>query len=84
MDRLLQTLVFLLIVVGIGNAFVVWDADRHARDAAKDAQSAAEHQSCLEKAAATAVIAQLAPTATIDKEGRLQAMSTLGDQIDAC
>jgi arginine exporter protein ArgO len=84
MDRLLQTLVFLLIIVGIGNAFVVWEADRHARDAAKDAQTAAEHESCLQKQEATAVIGLLAPEASIDKKGRLQAMSTLGDLVDAC
>ncbi len=84
MDRLLQTLVFLLIVVGIGNAFLVWDADRHARDAVKDAQTAAEHQSCLQKAEATGDDRMLAPVESIDKKGRLQAMSTLGKLVDAC
>lgn len=39
---------------------------------------------CLEKANATAAIALLAPEASIDGEGRLQAMSTLGTQVDAC
>jgi hypothetical protein len=84
MDRLLPTLVFLLIVVGIGNAGVTWAADRHARDAAEDARAASERQSCLQKAEATAVIAMLAPADRVDAKGRLSAMGALGDQIDAC
>ena len=73
MDRLLQTLVFLLVVVGIGNAFVVWDADRHARDDA-------ERQACLQQVEALAAVALLAGGERIDEDD----VTALGAKADAC
>jgi len=84
MDRLLQTLVFLLIVVGIGNAFVTWDADRHARDAAEQAHADSEREECLQRVEATAVTVLLTPENRIDEKGRIESVKSLGATIDAC
>jgi len=84
MDRLLQTLVFLLIVVGIGNAFVTWDADRHARDAAEQAHADSEREECLQRVQATAAAVLLTPESRIDEKGRVESVRSLGATIDAC
>ena len=84
MDRILQTLVFLLVVVALGNAFVTWDADRHARDTAEEAHADSEREQCLQQAAATAMVALLAPEGRIDEKGRIEAVKSLGATIDAC
>jgi hypothetical protein len=77
MDRLVATLLSVLILAVTGLGFVVWRADQHARDAA-------DRQLCVARADATATIALLAPSASVDPDGRLEAMDTLGDRLDAC
>lgn len=73
MDRLLPTLLLLLIVTGLGNAFITWDADRHAREDA-------ERERCLQKAEATAAIVLVGG----GSDGRVEAAQTLGRHVDAC
>jgi hypothetical protein len=68
-------LVLTVAVVGLG--VVVWRADVHARDNA-------ERELCIARANATANIALLAPEGTVDAEGRVTAIQTLGEQLDAC
>ena len=65
----------LLAVIGVG--LVVFRASEQAHDDQAELI-------CLERAQATATIALLAPTGSVDAEGRLQAMATLGDQVDRC
>lgn len=77
MSRLVVVLLSVLIVLVTANGVLVWRADERAREDAERAQ-------CYEKAEATAVIALLAPASTVSKEGRLQAIDTLGSRIDAC
>jgi len=84
MDRMLQTLVFLLVVVGLGNAFVTWDADRHARDAAEQAHADSEREQCLQRVQATAAAVLLTPESRIDEKGRVASVKSLGAVIDAC
>jgi hypothetical protein len=76
-DRLAVALLSVLILAVTGLGVVVWTADRHARDAA-------DRQLCVERADATATIALLAPSASVDPDGRIEAMATLGERIDAC
>lgn len=77
MTRLTDTLLLVLIVAVVGLGVVVWRADMHARDAS-------ERELCIARANATATVALLAPEPSIDEEGRVAAMRTLGERIDAC
>ena len=77
MDRtnaVLQLVVVLaLLLVGA----VVWRADQHARQAD-------DTLICIQRAQATATIALLTPSGSVDEKGRLKAIQLLGHQIDAC
>ena len=78
MERLHSLLLLLLIVSVLALLLaLVWRADQHSREA--DATLA-----CIERAQATATIALLAPSASVDAAGRVAAMKTLGAQIDSC
>lgn len=77
MIRSIPYLVVVLILVVAGNGFLVWRADERARDDAA-------RQACMQKLETTAVIALLAPASNVDREGRLRAISTLGDRLDGC
>ena len=76
-SRLTSVLDLVLIVAVLVLGLVVWRADQHARDADRTL-------ACLERAQATATVAMLAPAASVDEEGRLRAMQTLGNRIDDC
>lgn len=89
MNRLVETLLAVLIVLVAGHGFLVWKADDHAQDAAKKAEDEAVVQTCLQRAQTTATIALIAralvaPTAEEGQEAQLQAVSALGTQADAC
>jgi hypothetical protein len=68
-------LILLAAVLGLGVA--VWRADQHAHDAA-------DRQQCIERAHATATIALLTPASRVDVDGRIEAIHTLGEAVDAC
>ncbi len=76
-SRLDSILHLVLIVAVLAVGLVVWRADEHARDADRTLI-------CLQRAQATATIAMLAPSESVDEEGRLGAMQTLGNRIDDC
>ena len=77
MDRSIPLLLLVLVVAVLGVGVVTYRADQHARaDAARER--------CLEKAHATATVALLAPAEQVDEQGRLDAMHTLGRQLEAC
>ncbi len=77
MNRLIVALLSVLIVLVAAAGFLVWRADEQARDDA-------ERLACIQKAEATAVIALLAPASEVDAQGRIQAIGTLGTQVDGC
>jgi hypothetical protein len=77
MGRLNAVLNLILIVAVLAVGLVVWRADHHAREADRTL-------ACLQKAQATATVALLAPSSTVDEEGRLRALQTLGKRIDNC
>lgn len=77
MKRLDSVLLLVLIAAVLAVGVVTWRADEHARAADRTLL-------CLERAQATAVVAQLAPEKTIDDQGRLDAMRTLGARLDTC
>jgi hypothetical protein len=77
MNRLVVALLVVLVVAVTGLGFLVWKADQHAQDAA-------EKQACLQKAEATGVFSLLTPADRVDKEGRIQLIEVLANQIDAC
>lgn len=77
MDRLVATLLLLLIVAVMGVGVVVWRADQRAR-------AHSQELLCLERAHATASIALLAPRSRVDPDGRVAAMQALGNDLEAC
>ena len=77
MERLIVVLLAALVLAVTGLGFVTYRASEQAHDDQTEL-------ACLQKANATAAIALLAPEEKIDEGGRLQAMSTLGNQVDAC
>ena len=77
MDRLLPTLVLLLIVSVLGLGFVVVRADQRShRDA--------ERLACIERAQSLASISLMAPPDRVDGDGRVQSMKVLAKRIEAC
>lgn len=77
MERLLFIVLLCLVGAVVGVGVVV-------HLAAVEADDDRAELACLQRAQATATIAMLAPDANIDAQGRLDAMSTLGQRIDAC
>ena len=77
MGRLNAVLDLILIIAVLAVGLIVWRADQHEREADQTL-------ACLQKAQATATIALLAPSSSVDEEGRLRAMQTLGQRIDNC
>jgi len=77
MERLLFVVLLCLVTAVVGVGVVVY---RAADDAAEDRAELA----CLQRAQATATIALLAPADNVDPQGRLDAIKTLGRQVDAC
>jgi hypothetical protein len=77
MERLMSVILLCLVVAVVGVGVVVY---RAAEEAADDRAELA----CLQRAQATATIALLAPQQNVDAQGRLDAMQTLGKQVDAC
>jgi multidrug efflux pump subunit AcrA (membrane-fusion protein) len=77
MERLLVVLTAALILAVTGLGIVTYRAAEQAHD--DQAELA-----CLQRAQATATIALLATAASVDADGRLQAMNTLGAQVDGC
>jgi len=76
-NRLAPTLLVVILVAVLGLGVVVWRADEAAR-------ADRRRSLCLERAQATATIALLVPRSQIDEQGRLDAVETLGNQVDAC
>ncbi len=77
MDRLVATLLLVLIVAVTGLGVVVWRSDQHAQEHSRTLL-------CMERLHATAAIGLLAPASKIDPTGRLTAMKTLNQQLKAC
>jgi hypothetical protein len=77
MERLLAGVLLCLVAAVVGVGVVVY---RAADEAAEDRAELA----CLQRAQATATIALLAPAENVDVQGRLDAIQTLGKQVDAC
>jgi hypothetical protein len=77
MERLLSVVLLCLVAAVVGVGVVVY---RAADEAADDRAELA----CLQRAQTTATIVLLAPAENVDSQGRLDAMKTLGDQVDAC
>ena len=77
MERLISVMVLCLLAAVIGVGVVVYAAAEQADDDRREL-------ACLERAQATATIALLAPADNVDAQGRLDAMATLGNQVDAC
>lgn len=82
MNRLATTLLAVLVVVGVANGFLVWNADRHARDDA-------ERQACIARAEAVTIVGVVAPTLVasaddVDQAAQLQAISRLSAELDEC
>ena len=77
MERLLSVVLLCLVAAVVGVGVVVY---RAAAEASDDRAELA----CLQRAQTTATIVLLAPAENVDSQGRLDAMKTLGDQVDAC
>jgi membrane protein required for beta-lactamase induction len=77
MERLISVVLLCLVAAVVGVGVVVY---RAADEAADDRAELA----CLQRAQATATIAMLAPEENVDAQGRLDAIQTLGKQVDAC
>ena len=77
MERLHLLVMLCLVAAVVGVGVVVY---RAADEAAEDRAELA----CLQRAQATATIALLAPAENVDVQGRLDAIQTLGKQVDAC
>ena len=77
MERVLATLLFILIVAVTGLGVVTWRADEHA-------QRGSARLLCVERAHATATIVLLTPSSRVDVDGRIKAIRTLSESVDAC
>jgi hypothetical protein len=77
MERLLFTVLLCLVVAVVGVGVVV-------HQAAVEADDDRAELACLQHAQTTATIAMLAPDANVDAQGRLDAMTTLSERVDAC
>ena len=70
---LLSVLTVLVVVLGV----LVWSEQRRSDERL-------ERLLCFERAHVTAAIAVMVPESRLDVEGRVDAVRTLGEQIDAC
>jgi Na+-transporting methylmalonyl-CoA/oxaloacetate decarboxylase gamma subunit len=77
MERLLFVVLLCLVAAVVGVGVVVYRA-------AEEADQDRAELACLQRAQATATIALLAPAENVDAQGRLDAIKTLGTQVDAC
>lgn len=82
MNRLVPALLGVLIVLVAGNGFLVWNADRHAREDA-------ERQACISKKEAITTINVVALTLVTRREERdpdaqVQTIRSLGAELDDC
>ncbi len=82
MNRLIVSLLSVLIVLVAGHGFLVWRAG-------EEAQDEAEKQTCLQRAQTTTTIALIAPALIVKAEegaldAKVSALGTLGSQADAC
>jgi hypothetical protein len=77
MERLYFLVMLCLVAAVVGVGVVVYRAAEQAEDDRAELV-------CLQRAQATATIALLAPAANVDAQGRLDAMQTLGTQVDGC
>lgn len=82
MDRLIATLLSVLIVLVLTTGILVWRADQRAR-------ADAERQACIQRTEATATIAVFLPTVLTDpdnetRQARVNAIETLSHQLDDC
>jgi len=77
MDRLQSVLMLLLIVVVTGVGVVAWRADQNARDSSARLE-------CIARVQATASLALMAPQSRVDEQGRIAAIRTLSQRLDAC
>lgn len=77
MERLLSLVLLCLVVAVLGVGVVVYQA-------AEEADDDRAELACLQRAEATATIAMLAPAANVDAQGRLDAIKTLSERVDAC
>ena len=82
MNRLIVTLLSVLIVLVAVHGFIVWRAGEQAHDEA-------EVQTCLQRTQTTAIVALVAPALVVkaDKEeleAKVAAIAALGDQADDC
>lgn len=77
MERLLSVVLLCLLVAVLGVGAVVYRA-------AEQADEDRAELACLQRAQATATIALLAPADNVDAQGRLDAIRTLSQRVDAC
>lgn len=82
MNRLVPALLGVLIVLVAGNGFLVWNADRHAREDA-------ERQACISKREAIAIVSVVAPALVTpakdrDRDAQVQAIRSLSAELDDC
>jgi hypothetical protein len=82
MNRLITTLLAVLIVLVSATGLLVWRADERARDDAK-------RQACIERAQAASIIAVLVPAVVSSsdeatRKNRLSALATLSNRLDDC
>ena len=89
MNRLLATLLSVLIVLVAVHGFLVWRAAELAHDDAEQAQEYAEHQACVSGTDATVSVGLIAPalinpSKETDRASRVQFIRALSEQLDAC
>lgn len=77
MERLLFIVLLCVVSAVVGVGVVV-------HQAAVEADDDRAELACLQRAETTATIAMLAPDANVDDRGRLSAMTTLSELVDAC
>ena len=89
MNRLLPTLLSVLIVLVAVHGFVVWRAGEQAHDDAEQAQEYDEYQACVDGTQATVVVGLIVPNLITSpdedaRENQVQALEALSEQLDAC
>lgn len=89
MNRLVPALLGVLIVLVAGNGFLVWNADRHAREDAEHAREDAERQACISRNEAITTINVVALTLVTrrderDPDAQVQTIRSLGAELDDC
>ena len=77
MERLSSIVLLCLVVAVLGVGLILYRA-------AEQAEEDRAELVCLQRAETTATIVMLAPSQSVDPQGRLEAMGALGKKVDAC